>query len=102
MTITKETVPLQERLRGEGCERTCLLKALRHTMYADECSEPTCYSYSRCVIQDSDNFPDGDYELEFEGRNILLSKRLGQYIPRLNSLRFSATRLASCETSSPS
>lgn len=85
MTVTKENVPLHGILRGEGCERTCRLKALRHTMYADECSHPTCCSYSRCVIEDSDDFPDGDYELEFEGRKISLSKRFGQYIPRLNS-----------------
>lgn len=54
-------------------------------MYADECSEPTCCSYSRCVIEDSDNFPDGEYEVEFEGRKIPLSKRFGHYIPRLSS-----------------
>lgn len=84
MTVTKENVPLHGTLRGEGHERTCRLKALRHSTYADECSQPTCFSYSRCVIQDSDNFPDGEYELEFEGRKILLSKRFGQYTPRLN------------------
>lgn len=85
MTVTKENIPLQGTLRGEGCERTCRLKALRHTTYADECSEPICFSYSRCVIQDSDNFPDGEYEVEFEGRKIPLSKRFGHYIPRLSS-----------------
>ena len=84
MTVTKENVPLEGTLRGEGHERTCRLKALRHTVYADECSQPTCFSYSRCVIQDSDNFPDGEYELEFEGRKIPLSRRSGRYTPRLN------------------
>ena len=85
MTVTKENIPLQGTLKGEGRERTCRLKALRHTTYADECSHPTCFSYSRCVIEDSDDFPDGEYELQFDDRKILLSKRSGQYLPRLNS-----------------
>ena len=85
MTVTKETVPLQALLKGEGRERTCRLKALRHSTYADECSRPTCLSYSRFVIEDSDDFPDGEYELEFEGRRILLSKRAGQYIPEMSA-----------------
>jgi hypothetical protein len=54
-------------------------------MYADECSHPTCCSYSRCVIEDSDDFPDGEYELQFDDRKVFLSKRSGQYLPRLNS-----------------
>ena len=83
MTATKETIPLQGVLRGEGRERVCRLRALRHAIYADECSRPTCFSYSRCVIEDVDDFPDGEYELEFEGRHVSLSKTQGQYVPRL-------------------
>jgi len=86
MTVTKETIPLQGTLKGEGHERMCRLKALRHATYADECSQPTCFSYSRCVIEDTDDFPDGEYELEFEGRRIALSKRAGRYVPQPNSL----------------
>jgi hypothetical protein len=86
MTVTKETIPLEGTLKGEGHERMCRLKALRHATYADECSQPTCFSYSRCVIEDTDDFPDGEYELEFEGRRIALSKRAGRYVPQPNSL----------------
>jgi hypothetical protein len=84
MTVTKETIPLQGTLRGEGRERTCHLKALQYATYADECSRPTCLSYSRFSIEDPDDFPDGEYELEFDGRRILLSKTAGKYVLRSN------------------
>jgi hypothetical protein len=80
MTVTKETIPLQGTLRGEGRERTCRLKALQYATYADECSRPTCLSYSRCSIEDGDDFPDGEYVLEFDGRRVLLTKQAGKYI----------------------
>ena len=83
MTVTKETIALEGILRGEGRERTCVLKVLQHATYADECTRPTCLSYSRCVIEDHDDFPDGEYQLEFAERRILLSKTGGQYVPRL-------------------
>ena len=83
MTVTKETVELEGVLRGEGRERTCVVKVLKHATYADECTRPTCLSYSRCVIEDDDDFPEGEYELEFAERRVLLSKIGGQYVPRL-------------------
>ena len=85
MTVTKETIPLEGTLRGESRERTCRLKAVQHATYADECTRPTCLSYSRCIIEDADDFPDGEYELEFEGRRVPLSKKDGRYTPRLVS-----------------
>src|SRR6266581_6497061 len=66
MAVTKETVSLEAILRGEGHERRCRVKAVRHTTYADECAAPTCLSYSKCEIEDADDFPDGNYELEFD------------------------------------
>lgn len=83
MTVTKETVALEGVLRGEGRERWCVVKVSRHATYADECTQPTCLSYSRCVIEDDDDFPDGEYELEFAERRVLLSKTAGQYVPRM-------------------
>ncbi len=81
MTVTKETILLEGVLRGEGHERKCRFKAVRQAIYADECTRPTCLSYSRCIIEDADDFPDGEYELEFEGRRVPLSKRDGHYAP---------------------
>jgi len=83
MTVTKETIALEGVLRGEGRERACVVKALQHATYSDECTRPTCLSYSRCVIEDDDDFPDGEYELEFAKRRVPLSKTGGQYVPRL-------------------
>ena len=83
MTVTKETIALEAVLRGEGRERMCVVKVLQHATYADECSRPTCLSYSRCVIEDDDDFPDGSYELEFADRKVLLSKAGGRYVPRM-------------------
>lgn len=82
MTVTKETVELEGVLTGEGRERTCVVKVLQHATYADECTRPTCLAYSRCVIEDVDDFPDGEYQLEFAQRRVLLSKISGQYVPR--------------------
>jgi hypothetical protein len=82
MTVTKETIELEGVLRGQGRERTCFVKVLQHATYADECTRPTCLSYSRCVIEDVDDFPDGEYELEFAERRVQLNKIGGQYVPR--------------------
>jgi hypothetical protein len=82
MTVTKDTVSLERVLWGEGHERKCRVKAVRHTTYAGECAAPTCLSYSRCEIEDADEFPDGDYEVEFDGHRVLFIKRAGQYVLR--------------------
>jgi hypothetical protein len=84
MTVTKEAIPLDGTLRGEGRERRCRLRAIRHATYADECLHPTCLSYSRCDIDDADDFPDGEYELEFDGHRVLLTKDAGRYLPRFS------------------
>lgn len=83
MTVTKETIELEAVLRGEGRERRCVVKVLQHATYADECTRPTCLSYSRCDIEDNDDFPDGEYELEFADRRVLLSKVGGRYVPKM-------------------
>ena len=82
MAVTKETVSLEAILRGEGHERRCRVKAVRHTTYADECAAPTCLSYSRCEIEDADDFPDGNYELVFDSHRVPVIKTAGRYLPR--------------------
>ena len=82
MAVTKETVSLEAILRGEGHERRCRVKAVRHTTYADECAAPTCLSYSRCEVEDADDFPDGNYELEFDAHRVPVIKKAGRYLPR--------------------
>jgi hypothetical protein len=79
MAVTKKIVSVKGILRGEGHERKCQLRALRHVEYADESPTPTCTSYSKCEIEDADDFPDGSYEVEFEGHLVPVLKTAGQY-----------------------
>ena len=82
MAVTKETVVVKGILNGAGRQRSCRVRAVRHTTYADECAHPLCVSYSRCHVEDADDFPEGEYELAFEGHRVLLIKRAGQYVLR--------------------
>jgi hypothetical protein len=86
MTVTKDIVSLEGVLREEGRERKCRVRAVRHTTYADECATPTCRSYSRCEIEDADEFPDGNYELEFDSHRLALTKKAGQYLIQCTDL----------------
>ena len=82
MTTTKEIVPLHGTLRGEGRQRTCSVQATRSSMYEDESTQPVAIAYSRCDIVDGDDFPEGDYELEFDGHKVLFTKKGGVYLAR--------------------
>jgi hypothetical protein len=82
MTTTKEIVSLRGTLRGEGHQRTCSVRATRSSMYEDESTVPVAIAYSRCDIVDGDDFPEGDYELEFDGHKVLLRKKGGHYLAR--------------------
>jgi hypothetical protein len=85
MTVCKETVLLNGTLRGEGRQRTCRVRATRNSEFSDESAVPTSFAYCRCDVDDPDDFPDGDYELEFDGRKLTLSKKQGQYLARLQT-----------------
>ena len=56
MTVTKETRAIEGVLKGQGRERTCRLRVTRRATYPDECTQPICVSYSRCIIEDIDDF----------------------------------------------
>lgn len=56
------------------------VRVSRCSTYADEAAEPAFVSYSRCRIEDGDDFPEGEYELRFDGLRLLLKKRGGQYV----------------------
>lgn len=82
MAICRQTVLLDGTLRGEGRQRTCRVRATRSSEFPDESAVPVSVAYCRCEINDPDDFPDGDYELEFDGHKIALSKKAGQYLLR--------------------
>jgi hypothetical protein len=81
MTVTRETVPLQAMLSGGGLKRTCRVRVSKRATYPDESAEPICVSYSRCRIEDGDDFPDGHYELVFDDCRVMLRKEAGEYLP---------------------
>jgi len=45
---------------------------------------PVAVAYSRCDIVDGDDFPEGDYELEFDGHKVLFTKKGRHYLPRVD------------------
>jgi hypothetical protein len=87
MIVTKETVLLDAELCGEGRQRSCRVHVLRRLTYPDESPSRTSVSYSRCQVDDPDDFADGNYELHFEGHRIQLRKYAGQYACRLGEPR---------------
>ena len=78
MTSRRESVVLQGILRGEGHERSCRVRAIKVAMPC----EPMASEYADMDIADSDNFPDGSYEVTVAGRTIPLTRREGFYLAR--------------------
>ena len=84
MPATREVVSLHGTLCGEGRQRTCSVQAMRSSTYEDESMVPVAVAYSRCDIVDGDDFPEGDYELEFDGHKVLFTKKGRPYLPRVD------------------
>jgi hypothetical protein len=78
MASHRESVVLQGMLRGEGHERSCRVRAIKLAMPC----EPMASEYADMDIADSDNFPDGSYEVTVAGRTIPLTRRDGFYLAR--------------------
>jgi hypothetical protein len=78
MASRRESVVLQGMLRGEGHERPCRVRAVKVAMPC----EPMASDYADMGIADSDNFPDGSYEVTVAGRTIPLTRRDGFYLKR--------------------
>ena len=62
-------------------ERHCKVKVDRYH-FVNERGEPTKVTYSKLSIYDSDNWPDGDYEVEFNGQKESLRKQGRHYLAR--------------------
>jgi len=78
MASRRESVVLQGILRGEGHERSCRVRAIKVAMPC----EPMASEYADMDIADSDNFPDGSYEVTVACRTIPLTRRDGLYLAR--------------------
>jgi len=81
MPSRKESIVLRGTLRGEGRQRPCLIRATRVSLYVDESAAPVSIAYASLSVDD-DNFPDGNYEVEFNGQKELLTKKQGHYLAR--------------------
>ena len=53
------------------------MKAIRFVTYADESPDTLYMSYSRCEIEEEDDFADGKYELTFQGQTVMLLSARG-------------------------
>ena len=82
MGSRREVVFLRGTLRGEDRQRECRLRATKVTMQVDEVMPSPPVAYADLSILDSDDFPDGNYELAFAGQKELLTKKNGHYLAR--------------------
>ncbi len=74
----RRSVVLHGMLRGQGRERMCRITAVRVTLPGD----PAISEYADISVADTDNFPDGDYEVAVAGRTIRLKREDGFYLSR--------------------
>jgi len=87
MPTRTQTVILAGNLRSADGQRQrpCKVKVDRHGHFVNERSEPMNVTYSNfsiLPIYDSDDWPDGDYEVEFDGQKELLTKKGRHYVAR--------------------
>ena|SRR5947209_2179759 len=75
-TTRTQTVILDGNLRSADGQRQrhCKVRVDKHRHFVNELSKPTNVTYSHLSICDSDDWPDGDYEVEFNGQKELLTK----------------------------
>jgi hypothetical protein len=69
-------------LSGEGRKRQCRFQVTKTSLLVNERSAPVDVAYSNLSITDSDDWPDGMYELEFHGGKEPLRKKNGFYLGR--------------------
>jgi hypothetical protein len=81
MASKKKIVTGVGTLSGEGHTRKARFRVTRSDMYVNELQTPVGSAYSHLSITDSDDFPDGNYELEYLGQE-LLTKKSGSYMAR--------------------
>ena len=63
-------------------QRHCKVKVDKHSHLVNERSGTAKVTYSNLSIHDSDDWPDGDYEVEFNGQKELLRKQGRHYLAR--------------------
>ena len=82
MVNHKEVIRGSGVLSGEGRKRQCRFQVTKTSLRVNDRSAPVDSAYSNLSITDSDNWPDGTYELEFRGGKAPLRKEGGFYLSR--------------------
>jgi hypothetical protein len=78
------------------------VRATRNSEFSHESAVPTSFANCRCDVDDPDDFQDGDYELEFDGRKLTLSKKQGNTWQDYRLIELEPTsRLATYLTAGP-
>ena len=79
---SEENVMTTGSLSGGDYQRQAKVRTTRKHIYEDEVEEPVRTLYLNTRIADTDDFPDGEYMLEFEGGQVQYSRRNGEYMAR--------------------
>ena len=79
---THVILPAMLRSADGQYQRPCKVSVDKHQMTVDEAAAPVAVAYSHLIIADSDDWPDGDYQVIFGGHKELLTKEGGQYSTR--------------------
>lgn len=82
MPNRKEPFRARGTLRGQGRERSCSVEGSRTKVFVNELSEPVKVILDTVRVTDRDDFPDGDYELTFDGETHALTREGGHYLAR--------------------
>jgi hypothetical protein len=77
MPNQKEHFRVRGTLRGQGRERQCWVEGWKVSKTVDELTTPTDGDviYDGLKIADDDDFPDGDYEVTFDGQTTPLTRK---------------------------
>ena len=82
MTNQREHFQTRGTLRGQGRERLCWVEGTKIKTFVDELTTPTHVIYEKVKVADHDDFPDGNYEVTFDGQVVPLTRKNGVYLAR--------------------
>jgi len=69
-------------LTGQGHNRKCALQIEVTKHYVDQMATPVKLEYADLRVVDSDDFPPGDYDVNYAGVTFPVTKRAGHYLAR--------------------
>jgi hypothetical protein len=82
MPTRREKKIVTASLFGQGRYRKCALQLEVTKHYVDQMASPVKLEYADLRVIDSDDFPPGDYDVNYAGVTFLVTKRAGHYLTR--------------------